>query len=60
MDTTTARQIEAAEDAYTAYLRQHYGPLWGETNEVEAEALRARLDALYTTHDVPEFDRVAL
>lgn len=55
-----AREIEAAEDALSAYQREHYGPSWSHLNEDEANRLAQRLAALYERYNVAEEDRVAL
>jgi hypothetical protein len=51
--------IQRVEDEYTAYIDKHYGPMWGEQNEIEATRITQRLRRLYDEHDVDEFDRVA-
>jgi hypothetical protein len=53
-------EIELAEDQYTGYIREVYGPLmtWDQNEEIDRRA--AELRALYERYNVDEFDRIAL
>jgi hypothetical protein len=51
--------VEAAEDALSGYLREHYGPFWSHEHEEASERLAARLRALYEKHGVPADERQA-
>lgn len=47
-----------AEDAYTDFLRDAHGPMWGEDDEDHAERLARRVRAAYAAHNVPADDRI--
>jgi hypothetical protein len=43
----------------TSYQNANYGPMWGDTNEREADSLTRALVALYAKHNIPSDDRLA-
>jgi hypothetical protein len=53
------REVIHAEDALTSYQNANYGPMWGDTNEREADSLTRALVALYAKHNILSDDRLA-
>lgn len=55
----TTDEIEELEAKHESYLDEHYGPLWGEDDEVAIEKITTALAAAYDKAGIEEFDRIA-